>query len=196
MYNMDLTIGPYRFRLEILLLIVVVSWILFGHLLTGCCRVSLFEAFTAVVQGNPMPTPMRAHVNMPMPTNGAMPPLTPLQSNSDTVTEGFTSGNNAAMSPEFSQAQSPGYIMNPSKWAMPTLTYSPGATPGAGAESVLDRKSAPLASGELDIFAGTEFKPECCPNTYSSSEGCACMTVDQYNSLRTRAGNNVPYSEY
>jgi len=192
MYNMDLTIGPYRFRLEILLLIVVVSWILFGHLLSGCCRVSLFEAFTAAVEGKQMPTPM----STPMTTNGAMAPLTPSQSNSDTVTEGFTSGNNAAMSPEFSQAQSPGYIMNPSKWAMPTLTYSPGATPGAGAESVLNRKSAPLASGELDFFAGTEFKPECCPNTYSSSEGCACMTMDQYNSLRTRAGNNVPYSEY
>lgn len=183
MYNMDLTIGPYRFRLEILLLIVVVSWILFGHLITGCCRVSLFEAFTAAVEGKPMP----------MPTTG---PMTPSQSKPDTVTEGFTSGNNAAMSPEFSQAQSPGYIMNPSKWTMPTLTYSPGATPSAGVESVLNRKSAPLARGELDIFAGTEFKPECCPNAYSSSEGCACMTMDQYNSLRTRAGNNVPYSEY
>jgi hypothetical protein len=182
MYNMDLKIGPYSFRLEILLLIVVVSWILFGHLISGCSRVSLFEAFTAAVEGKPMPTPST--------------PLTPSQSKPDTVTEGFTSGNNAAMSPEFSQAQSPGYIMNPSNWSMPTLTYSPGATPGAGAESILDRKSAPLASGELDMFAGTEFKPECCPNAYSSSEGCACMTMDQYNSLRTRGGNNVPYSEY
>lgn len=187
MYNMDLKIGPYSFRLEILLLIVVVSWILFGHLLSGCCRVSLFEAFTAAVEEGK---------SIAMSATGPMTPLTPSQSRPDTVTEGFTSGNNAAMSPEFSKAQSPGYIMNPSNWSMPTLTYSPGATPGAGAESVLDRKSAPLASGELDIFAGTEFKPECCPNAYSSSEGCACMTMDQYNSLRTRAGNNVPYSEY
>ena len=46
------------------------------------------------------------------------------------------------------------------------------------------------------IFKNTPFKPECCPNTYSNSMGCACMTTKQYNYLITRGGNNVPYSEY
>jgi len=48
----------------------------------------------------------------------------------------------------------------------------------------------------LFMFANTEFKPECCPNTYSNSSGCACMDSNSYNYLITRGGNNVPYSEY
>ena len=46
------------------------------------------------------------------------------------------------------------------------------------------------------IFKNTAFKPECCPNTYSNSMGCACMSTTQYNYLETRGGNNVPYSQY
>ena len=54
----------------------------------------------------------------------------------------------------------------------------------------------PLPKDELDMFATTEFKPECCPNAYSNSSGCACMTVDQYKYLHNRGGNNVPYDIY
>ena len=46
------------------------------------------------------------------------------------------------------------------------------------------------------MFDKTSFKPECCPNTYSNSMGCACMTNKQYNYLINRGGNNVPYSQY
>jgi len=46
------------------------------------------------------------------------------------------------------------------------------------------------------LFKNTAFKPECCPNTYSNSMGCACMSTKQYNYLENRGGNNVPYSEY
>jgi hypothetical protein len=112
--------------------------------------------------------------------------------------EGFTGANNSAMGPEFGGAKTPGYIMNPSTWSMPTLTYSPGTTPDAGVKAIWDRpkQPIPLPKDELDMFATTPFKPECCPNAYSSSMGCACMTVDQYNYLRERGSNNVPYSEY
>ena len=46
------------------------------------------------------------------------------------------------------------------------------------------------------MFRDTPFKPDCCPNTYSNSNGCACMSLSQLNTLRNRGGNNVPYSEY
>jgi hypothetical protein len=55
-------------------------------------------------------------------------------------------------------------------------------------------ENTPLAHGELDMFANTEFKPECCPTTYSNSMGCACISKDQYNYLITRGGNNVPFA--
>jgi len=52
----------------------------------------------------------------------------------------------------------------------------------------------PLSYGELDMFANTPFKPECCPTTYSNSMGCACINKEQYNYLITRGGNNVPFA--
>jgi hypothetical protein len=112
--------------------------------------------------------------------------------------EGFVGSNNLAYGPEFSVNTNPGYIMRPDTWASPTLTYKKGAIPDAGVQSILDRpkQQIPLPDGELDMFASTEFKPECCPNSFSNSTGCACMTPEQYKMLINRGGNNVPYSEY
>ena len=144
MYNMEISIGSYKFRLEILILIVVVFWIMFGHMLCSCCNFNLFK-------------------------------------------EGFVGGNNSASGPEFAGAKTPDWIMNPSTWSMPTLTYSPGTTPDAGVKAIWDRpkQPIPLPEGQLDMFATTPFKPECCPNTYSSSMGCACMNQNQYQYLIT-----------
>ncbi len=171
MYNMEISIGSYKFRVEILIAIVIVFWIMFGHVLCSCCRVNIFEKMTG---------------------------MTTTSSMSSTTTEGFTGANNSAYGPEFAGAKTPDYIMNPSTWSMPTLTYSPGTKPDAGVKAIWDRpkQPIPLPKDELDMFATTPFAPECCPNAYSSSMGCACMTVDQYNYLRDRGGNNVPYSEY
>jgi hypothetical protein len=74
----------------------------------------------------------------------------------------------------------------------------PGEPLSKGVKEILDRPSqpVPLPEGQLLMFANTPFTPECCPNTYSNSMGCACMTTKQYNYLITRGGNNVPYSEY
>ena len=178
MYNMEISVGSYKFRLEILILIVVVSWIMFGHILCGCCRVNLLEGMIAPLR--------RAAV------------VGTVRNNNQTTTEGFVGANNIAAGPEFSGANTPDYIMNPSTWTMPTLTYSPGSAPSAGVKAIWDRpkQPIPLPKDELDMFATTPFAPECCPNAYSSSTGCACMTVDQYSYLRDRGGNNVPYSEY
>lgn len=54
----------------------------------------------------------------------------------------------------------------------------------------------PLPPGEMSLFLNTKFKPECCPNMYTNSSGCACMTTKQYNWLALRGGNNVPYSKF
>ena len=45
MYNMDISMGSYKVRVEILVALVVLFWIMFGHLLCGCCKISLFEGF-------------------------------------------------------------------------------------------------------------------------------------------------------
>lgn len=85
-----------------------------------------------------------------------------------------------------------------SKWGMPDLVVKQGKPLSPGVKAILDREPqpVPLPEDELLMFANTPFKPECCPNTYSISSGCACMTTKQYNYLVERGGNNVPYSEY
>ena len=198
MYNMDVSIGSYKFRLEILILIVVVFWIMFGHLLCGCSRVSLMEGMEMMTEtfaksGSAAPAqPTIAATSQPTIAATSQPTIAAKRK------EGFTGANNSAMGPEFGLAKTPGYIMNPSTWSMPTLTYSPGTTPDAGVKAIWDRpkQPIPLPKDELDLFATTEFKPECCPNAYSSSTGCACMDIGTYNYLRDRGGNNVPYDIY
>lgn len=194
MYNMEISIGSFKFRLEILILIVIVFWIMCGHMLCSCSKVGLMEGMEMMKEGLTGTPGKKAVAVNKYQINNAEDTST----STTTTTEGFVGSNNMAGGPEFAGAQSSGYIMNPSKWAMPTLTYSPGTTPDAGVQAIWDRpkQPVPLPEGQLDMFATTDFKPSCCPNAYSSSTGCACMTVDQYNGLRQRFGNNVPYSEY
>lgn len=185
MYNMEISIGSYKFRVEILLAIIVVFWIMSGHILCSCCRVNLFEGLT---NGKKVAA---ANIHQANTAESATTTTT-------TTTEGFTGANNVAYGPEFAGAQTPDYIMNPSTWSMPTLTFSPGSKPDAGVKAIWERpkQPIPLPPDELDMFATTPFAPECCPNAYSSSMGCACMTTEQYGYLKSRGSNNVPYSEY
>ena len=85
-----------------------------------------------------------------------------------------------------------------SKWGLPNLTYTKGKPQDPAVKKFFNREpqQIPLPEGQLDMFANTPFKPECCPNTFSNSSGCACMTGQQLNYLNDRGGNNVPYSEY
>jgi hypothetical protein len=111
--------------------------------------------------------------------------------------EGFVGANtNYGESSQFSLTNDTS--IDPNSWNMPNLTTTKGQPPNKDVMNVLDRpeQPIPLPEGEMLMFANTPFKPECCPNTYSNSMGCACMTVNQYNYLNNRGGNNVPYSEY
>ena len=107
--------------------------------------------------------------------------------------EGFTGANinNGQSSPYKLNDYSK---INTDKWSASDMTDSTSD----GYNAVVNRKKqpVPLPKGEMLLFATTPFKPECCPNTFSNSRGCACMTVDQYNYLKVRGGNNVPYSRY
>jgi hypothetical protein len=201
MYNMEISIGSYKCRLEICILAFVLFWIMFGHVLCSCCTMSMQEGFNMLKESYiAAPRARRAYYNT---TEGFVTaPVAKKRvydnnnTTEETTTEGFVGSNNKAYGPEFQSSKSPGYIMRPDTWAMPTLSYSKGTVPSAGAEAILNRNNPPLAEGEMAFFANTPFKPECCPNTFSSSEGCACMDMQQYGTLIHRGGNNVPYDIY
>jgi hypothetical protein len=44
---MDITIFGYKFRVEILIIIILVWWILWGHTICGCSNVNLPQAYEA-----------------------------------------------------------------------------------------------------------------------------------------------------
>ena len=51
-------------------------------------------------------------------------------------------------------------------------------------ESISQGRSS-LEGGQLDILANNKFSPECCMHSsYSSSDGCACLTSEQKGILR------------
>lgn len=183
MYNMNISIFGYKLNLEILILIGVIYLILVGHTLCGCCNYSLMESFTDA-SGNITASNISAAIQ-------------DLSGNIQQAKEGFVGANtNYGQSSPFDLNSS--YSINTSSWSAPDMTVIPGKPLSPGVKQFLAREPqpVPLPEGELDMFATTPFKPECCPNTYSTSTGCACMTGQQYNYLVTRGGNNVPYSEY
>jgi hypothetical protein len=83
---------------------------------------------------------------------------------------------------------------NLSKWVKDALRYSKGM----GNENKLDSYKyhsgppIPLPEGELFFFNNTKFDSECCPSTYTNSQGCACLSQPQYNHLMMRGGNHTP----
>ena len=83
---------------------------------------------------------------------------------------------------------------NTKDWEQPSLLITPTNPLPQGVADILSRpkQPIPLPNGQLDMLASTSFSPKCCPNTYSNSLGCACMTVEQQKYLTERGGNNVP----
>lgn len=203
---MDISIFGYKLNLEILILIGVVYLILVGHTLCGCSNLGLMEglemmkdvakgdaAITAAVTApvtTPEPEPAGALVAGKAKDGAAKP-------NGKAGKEGFVGANtNYGQSSPFDLTGSSS--INTSSWSKPDMTVVPGKPLSQGVKDFMSREPqpVPLPEGELFMFASTPFKPECCPNTYSNSTGCACMTGQQYNYLVERGGNNVPYSEY
>ena len=171
---MEITVFGFKLNLEILILIGVVYLIMVAHTVGGCC-------------------------NMPLIMEGLSTMTDPTKKNVKTVPkkEGFTGANtNYGQSSQYSL----GDYSSPdtSSWGQPTLTVTPGQPVPKAVTQFLAREEqpVPLPEGEMLMFANTPFKPECCPNTFSNSSGCACMTGSMYNYLVERGGNNIPYSEY
>jgi hypothetical protein len=223
---MDISIFGFKLNLEILILIGVVYLILVSHTVCGCCNMGkIMEGFTematdmttsmddemATSMNDEMATSMmddsetdkdkKMMAKKTMPTQEVAGSVAPGQANSTpaatTAKEGFAGANiNYGESSVYDLSSDP--MINTSSWNAPNMTVVPGQPLSEGVKKFLAREPqpVPLPEGEMLMFANTPFKPECCPNTYSNSSGCACMTSNQYNYLITRSGNNVPYSEY
>ena len=171
---MEIKIGVFSMnvRLEILFLMGVMIWVIACHLFFSCSYLGVEEGFEIAKQ-----------------------------------LVGCIKENNVAYTSQFSQYQSP--------WTLhannPRTTVSPADNLAVNNDlsdvntpfnnPPLELKSDymnpyQLPADQMDLLAVTKFKPECCPNLYSTSKGCACFTDEQYKFLKQRGNNNVPVSEY
>jgi len=206
---MDISILGYKINLEVLILIGVIYLILVGHTFCGCCNFGIMEGFDG--SGNTLTDSQKIKMEKDKmkiqklksnlatqnaaggPTSATPTATAP----STTTTEGFTGANiNYGESSLYNLSND--QQINTSSWSAPNMNVKPGQPLNPAVKQFLSREPQPLPlpEGELLLFANTPFKPECCPNTYSNSSGCACMTGDQYNYLVLRGGNNIPYSSY
>lgn len=201
---MDVSIFGYKISLEMLILIGVIYLILVGHTVCGCCNMyGIMEALTTMdgsgvtvdVCGNTIDISGNVAAKKALVKTVPVPAAAKVSAASKK--EGFTGANTnyGQSSPYDLNSDIP---INTSSWSQPNMTVVSGQPLSSGVQSILNRPAqpVPLPEGEMLLFANTEFKPECCPNTYSTGSGCACMTTQQYNYLVKRGGNNVPYSEY
>ena len=183
MYNMDITLFGFKMNLEILILIGVIYLILVAHTVGGCCNMPLIMEGLKSMDSSDSSTD----------ASGNMMKMAMLKKQQ----EGFTGANtNYGQSSPYSLGDNSS--VNTSSWGQPNMTVTPGKPVSKAVKKFLAREEQPLPlpEGEMLMFANTPFKPECCPNTYSNSSGCACMTGEQYNYIIQRGNNNVPYSEY
>jgi len=80
-----------------------------------------------------------------------------------------------------------------------TWTSPPPVTPSAAHASMYaplagnSGGKVPLADDQMFFFYDNKFTPDCCykPQQYSSSTGCACISVEQMKYLSSRGGNNT-----
>jgi len=196
---MNISIFGLKLNVEILILIGVVYLILVGHTLCGCSN---------LMEGLEMPTDNSA-ANMLTQTSmtpglGAAGGMVASKAKEGSSKTNGKAGKEGFSGANINYGQSSPYDLtndssiDTSAWSSPNMTVVPGQPLSKGVKDFLAREPqpVPLPEGEMLMFANTQFKPECCPNTYSNGSGCACMTGPQYNYLITRGGNNMPYSEY
>jgi hypothetical protein len=189
MYKMDINIFGYKISLEILILIGVIYLILVSHTICGCCNMyRIMEGLESMTDSKDKEDDDKeknenGEEKLHFPQNGAK--------------EGFVGANtNYGQSQPYSvTSYTP---VDTKSWFTPSLVVEPGKPLPEGVKQILDREPqpVPLPEGEMLMFANTPFKPECCPSAYSNSSGCGCLTTNQFNFLKMRGLNNVPYSEY
>lgn len=204
---MEIRVFGMTLRLEVLIIALLLGMVLGGHLLCSCAKVPISEAFGQLTEGleNDKPPAAVAESALPaagaesaLPAEGAAPaPATPqtitvapANKKKNDATEKFS--DYSEYRAEDSNADVTG------SWISKASKYSSdlGYHATSGKANTYVGTAVPLPDGELFFFQNNQFKPECCPNPYSSSTGCACMSTEQIKYLNTRGGNRTSDSEF
>ena len=165
----------FNFRAEIILLVIILILLLFAPMVLSCTNNSPYTLMESFVEGF-----VEGMSNTLEQEKAAKLANTSIPTSTTTPTARTTP---TAIATKLSQKKT-----NPTPLE---FTNEKDTTGTEGFTNYKKYKSEiPL------IFDNTKFSPKCCPNTYSNSIGCACMSMPQYRYLIERGGNNVPFSQY
>lgn len=179
---LKIKIGPFEIRGELLILIVIMTWIVVVSLCVSCLRINInvkdvFGVAKGLIEGF---TERGAPVSGTAPIHVYPSPLL---------------GKNLNIYPR--SPVSPADNLAVSSIKSNLLSETVESSPiGAEYEVSPGYKAFEIPAGQLDMLANSVFKPECCPNTYSNSAGCICPSDKEKMFLYERGGNNYPISEY
>ena len=206
---MNISIFGFKLNLEILILIGIVYLILVIHTVCGCANFSMNKegmesGFNSLTQPFPSVAANEDVTGALIPASPGTPTPAPLPSSANSTSKKNNSGKEGFAGANTNYGESSTYsLTNPPRintynWGAPNITIIPGKPIPKAAQAIIDRpnQSLPLPEGQLSLFDNMPFSLDCCPSTYTSSMGCACMNDNTYNYLITRGGNNVPYSDY
>ena len=195
---MNIKLFGFSFDLEIIILIGIVYLIIVVHTISNCCSINVKK----LKEGLEMLTPTiqidETNVNKDDNKKETKETKETNETNENSLNETFTENELLAVKEPFVGANT-NYGQSSQFDLINSVSSSAPYKPmGQNSVEFSQRKQQilPLQEGELDFLANVDFKPDCCPNTYSNSMGCACLTMKDYNYLITRGSNNVPYSEY
>ena len=174
MYIMEIKIGSYSMRGELIILGVFLMAVIWAHAISSCVNIPKF----GIAEGFEMAKQVVEKVK-------------------------GVQDNNVAYTSQFSEYQSVwGLASYPKSQISPANNLAvnndmndvntPFNNPPLSITNSANFKPYQLPEGELDMLANSSFKPECCPNVYSNSKGCVCATDDQVTFLKQRGGNNYP----
>jgi len=120
----------------------------------------------------------------------ALQKINPIEKILPTKTEGFQNSRPLGWK---SMEENESDDVNLSTWVSSAVKYAKGM----GTEDRLNSLQynsgppIPLPEDQLFFFKDTKFNPSCCPSTYTSSIGCACMSKKQFQYLTQRGGNHT-----
>lgn len=199
----------------ILFLIAVLVIALLSHMLISC-RQNYIEGFdVSSLTGGSTPPPTANASTTPTTaattaSTTATTAATPTQSSlgtSPTTSPPSLLANQATGGGTTTETN--GLTASPSSVTAPTTTGATGAAAATAAATKAATASTTPTEGfgnlfgasysspywnnnaNMDFFANTKFKPECCKNSeYSNSSGCACMPNSQQGYLQKRGNNN------
>ena len=159
---MELKLFGYEARLEIVVACIIIGMIAGLFMFCDCFQYSIIEGMT-IMNGKKVD---KAQAK----AQAGKEPFVNLSNNELHIDDSYTMG-----------------------WVQTAKRYASGMGNKNRLNTYKDNVGTPvpLPEGELFFFADNKFKPECCPSTYSSSTGCACLSQDQVDYVNQRGGNRT-----